>query len=99
MLSSNNWKEQFRKQEPKKQRFTIKKLTIGVASVLIGFTFMGMSVSANTTTGTSDVNNQTAESTQTNTGSRQANSDQATLKNVNSADNTESQNKNTTDNG
>ncbi|ROV61669.1 YSIRK-type signal peptide-containing protein, partial [Limosilactobacillus reuteri] len=47
MLSRNNWKEQVRQQEPKKQRFTIKKLTIGVASVLIGFTFMGMSASAN----------------------------------------------------
>lgn len=50
MLSRNNWKEQVRQQEPKKQRFTIKKLTIGVASVLIGFTFMGMSASANTQT-------------------------------------------------
>lgn len=47
MLSRNNWKEQVRQQEPKKQRFTIKKLTIGVASLLIGFTFMGMSASAN----------------------------------------------------
>lgn len=50
MLSRNNWKEQVRQQEPKKQRFTIKKLTIGVASVLLGFTFMGMSASANTQT-------------------------------------------------
>ena len=49
MLSKNNRKEQFRKQEPKKQRFAIKKLTVGVASVLIGFTFMGMNVSADTT--------------------------------------------------
>lgn len=49
MLSSNNQKEQIRKQELKKQRFTIKKLTVGVASVLIGFTFMGLSASANTT--------------------------------------------------
>ena len=56
MLSRNNWKEQVRQQEPKKQRFTIKKLTIGVASVLIGFTFMGMSASADdqTTPTTSD---------------------------------------------
>ena len=55
MLSRNNWKEQVRQQEPKKQRFTIKKLTIGVASVLIGFTFMGMSASANAqTTSTPD---------------------------------------------
>ena len=50
MLSRNNWKEQVRQQEPKKQRFTIKKLTIGVASVLIGFTFMGMSASADAQT-------------------------------------------------
>ncbi len=50
MLSRNNWKEQVRQQEPKKQRFTIKKLTIGIASVLIGFTFMGMSASADTQT-------------------------------------------------
>lgn len=46
MLSKNNRKEQFYKQEPKKQRFAIKKLTIGVASVLIGFTFMGASAYA-----------------------------------------------------
>ena len=50
MLSRNNWKEQVRQQEPEKQRFTIKKLTIGVASVLIGFTFMGMSASADAQT-------------------------------------------------
>ncbi|WP_418524783.1 YSIRK-type signal peptide-containing protein [Limosilactobacillus vaginalis] len=68
MLSRNNWKEQVRQQEPKKQRFTIKKLTIGVASVLIGFTFMGMSASANgqttPTTGTpaANANNTTASS-------------------------------------
>jgi LPXTG-motif cell wall-anchored protein len=50
MLSKNNWNEQFRKQEPKKQRFTIKKLTVGVASVLLGFTFMaGTTASANDT--------------------------------------------------
>ena len=55
MLSRNNWKEQVRQQEPKKQRFTIKKLTIGVASILIGFTFMGMSASAHAqTTSTTD---------------------------------------------
>ena len=59
MLSKNNWKEQVRQQEPKKQRFTIKKLTIGVASVLIGFTFMGMSASADNQTAATG-NNQTA---------------------------------------
>ena len=64
MLSRNNWKEQVRQQEPKKQRFTIKKLTIGVASVLIGFTFMGISASAD---------NQTAPTPDTQAG--QSNSD------------------------
>lgn len=52
MLSSNNRNEYLRKQEPKKQRFAIKKLTVGVASVLIGFTFMGMNVAAHADTTT-----------------------------------------------
>ncbi|WP_242363912.1 mucin-binding protein [Limosilactobacillus antri] len=46
MLSSNNKKEQIKKQQSKKQQFAIKKLTVGVASVLIGFTFMGLNASA-----------------------------------------------------
>lgn len=56
MLSRNNLKEQLRKQEPKKQRFAIRKLTVGVASVLVGFTLMGMSVSADTTNNTNSSN-------------------------------------------
>ena len=39
MLSKNNKKQQSQKMEPKHQRFTIKKFSIGVASVLIGTTF------------------------------------------------------------
>lgn len=51
MLSKNNSKERSLRNQPHKQRFTIRKLTIGVASVLIGFTFMGIStVKADTTT-------------------------------------------------
>lgn len=52
MLSKNNFKEQILKNQPRKQRFAIRKLTIGVASVLVGFTFMGMmsSVSADSVT-------------------------------------------------
>ncbi|GGI62170.1 Rib/alpha-like domain-containing protein [Limosilactobacillus caviae] len=65
MLSKNNRQEQFRKQEPKKQRFAIKKLTVGVASVLIGFTFMGMNASADTDT-TSANNTQPASESSTN---------------------------------
>ena len=71
MLSKNNWKEQIRQQEPKKQRFTIKKLTIGVASVLIGFTFMGMSASADNQTAATGNNpigtNQAGKETKTET--------------------------------
>ncbi|WP_457801522.1 mucin-binding protein [Limosilactobacillus reuteri] len=76
MLSRNNWKEQVRQQEPKKQRFTIKKLTIGVASVLIGFTFMGMSASADaqTTPGTPAVAN---ANTNTNASSTEGDSNNA----------------------
>ncbi|UXC66806.1 YSIRK-type signal peptide-containing protein [Limosilactobacillus oris] len=66
MLSRNNWKEQVRQQKPKKQRFTIKKLTIGVASVLIGFTFMGMSASADAQT-TSATGTQTGIASATDT--------------------------------
>ncbi|MEY8663123.1 MucBP domain-containing protein, partial [Ligilactobacillus faecis] len=57
MLSKNNnnlWNE---KMEPKKQRFAIKKFTVGVASVLIGTTFAfyagGNSVSADDSINTS----------------------------------------------
>ena len=39
MLSKNNKKQQSQKMEPKHQRFTIKKFSVGVASVLIGTTF------------------------------------------------------------
>uniref|UniRef100_UPI00272CE9D7 pectate lyase-like adhesive domain-containing protein n=1 Tax=Lactobacillus intestinalis TaxID=151781 RepID=UPI00272CE9D7 len=83
MLSKNNRKEQFRKQEPKKQRFAIKKLTVGVASVLIGFTFMGMNASADTTAeANSEAGSQPVAETQ-NSASNQANS-QATLTTPNS---------------
>lgn len=58
MLSSNNRNEYLRKQEPKKQRFAIKKLTVGVASVLIGFTFMGMNVAAHADTTDTGAENQ-----------------------------------------
>lgn len=47
-MSKNNFSELIRKQEPHQQRFTIKKLTVGVASVLLGFVFMGMAASADT---------------------------------------------------
>lgn len=46
MLSKNNVKEYIEKNAPTKQRFTIKKLTVGVASVLIGMTFAGTSVAS-----------------------------------------------------
>ncbi|MBB1079595.1 MucBP domain-containing protein, partial [Limosilactobacillus sp. STM2_1] len=48
MLSHKNLQEQIKKSEPNKQRFAIKKLTVGVASVLLGVTFAG-TASADTT--------------------------------------------------
>lgn len=42
MLSKNNFKERLRKTEPCKERFSIRKFSVGAASVLIGFFFMGM---------------------------------------------------------
>ena len=78
MLSKNNRKEQFRKQEPKKQRFAIKKLTVGVASVLIGFTFMGMNASADTHSNTA---NQEAIQTNINLGSKTLNNEQTNSSN------------------
>ena len=55
MLSRNNHQEQFKKYEPKKQRFTIKKLSVGVASVLLGISFAN-GVSADTTDAGTDAN-------------------------------------------
>ncbi|MGI1804029.1 Rib/alpha-like domain-containing protein, partial [Limosilactobacillus reuteri] len=82
MLSKNNRKEQFRKQEPKKQRFAIKKLTVGVASVLIGFTFMGMNASADATTDThSNTANQEAIQTTGDSGSKTLNNEQTNSSN------------------
>ncbi len=54
MLSHNNWEEQIKKYYPKKQRFTIKKLSVGVASVLLGVTFAAGTASADSTTANAD---------------------------------------------
>ena len=44
MLGKNNFKERLRKMEmqAKKDRFSIRKLAIGAASVLLGFSFLGI---------------------------------------------------------
>ena len=52
MVSKNNYSEKMRKIRPQKQRFSIRKFTVGAASVLIGLTFMGINnqeVQADTT--------------------------------------------------
>jgi hypothetical protein len=36
MLSKNNFNERLRKMEPKTERFSIRKFTVGAASVLVG---------------------------------------------------------------
>ncbi|OCX48823.1 hypothetical protein BFD03_04305 [Limosilactobacillus reuteri] len=91
MLSKNNRKEQFRKQEPKKQRFAIKKLTVGVASVLIGFTFMGMNASADTTAETnSGTGDQAVEEPSSKATNQNSQTSQVTLTNSASAENSSS---------
>lgn len=42
MLSKNNFQERVRKMEPKKDRFSIRKFTIGAVSVLIGSVFFAV---------------------------------------------------------
>ncbi|WP_297817868.1 BspA family leucine-rich repeat surface protein [uncultured Lactobacillus sp.] len=42
MLSKNNFNEKIRQMDEKKDHFSIRKLTIGAASVLIGMTFIGI---------------------------------------------------------
>ena len=91
MLSKNNRKEQFRKQEPKKQRFAIKKLTVGVASVLIGFTFMGMNASADTTAeANSGAGDQAVEEPSSEATNQNSQTSQVTLTNSASAENSSS---------
>ena len=41
MLSKRNYQERLRQMEQKTERFSIRKLTIGAASVLIGLSFLG----------------------------------------------------------
>lgn len=40
MLSKNNFKERIRKMDDKKSRFSIRKLSVGAVSVLLGFFLM-----------------------------------------------------------
>jgi LPXTG-motif cell wall-anchored protein len=42
MLSSNNQKEQQRQMTANPNRFSLRKLSVGVCSLVVGFTFMGM---------------------------------------------------------
>ena len=38
-MSKNNQNEYMKRMEPQRQRFALRKLTVGVASVLLGVTF------------------------------------------------------------
>lgn len=68
MLSRKNYKETIRKQTPTKLHYTIKKLTVGVTSVLIGLSFMGEleedSVHADTMTASSESTSVTSTTAQ-----------------------------------
>ncbi|MBB1063323.1 mucin-binding protein [Limosilactobacillus fastidiosus] len=85
MLSKNNLHELTRKQEPKKQRFAIKKLTVGVASVLVGFTFMGLNASVNADTVPSANNGEVTPQAEPNTDKSTADSTKQNETTLNSA--------------
>ena len=101
MLSKNNFNEKLRQMDNQKDHFAIRKLTIGVASVLIGITFMGFggqAVHAAEVTNTQPAVEQVSK--ETTTDSTQQNND--AQKDVATAQKTEvvtdSQAKNQTDN-
>ncbi|WEV40796.1 Rib/alpha-like domain-containing protein [Lactobacillus sp. ESL0681] len=66
MLGKNNFDEKLRKMtlQSKRDRFSIRKLTIGAASVLLGFTFMGVN-SHEVQAATSESDQTTAKTTTT----------------------------------
>lgn len=80
MLSSNNQKEQQHRSTDRRQRFALRKLTVGVASVLVGAALVGVTTTAeaattdvpvNTTatpatTDSKDTNNSVSNSTEQN---------------------------------
>lgn len=66
MFSKRNFHELNKRQQPIKQRFTLKKLTIGVASVLIGFAFLGINESAKADVASSLPSTDTVTSSSTN---------------------------------
>ena len=64
MLSSRNYKERLRQMEQKTEHFSIRKLTVGAASVLIGISFLGFNahtVSADTNNNGSQANENVAK--------------------------------------
>ncbi|MDF7639783.1 BspA family leucine-rich repeat surface protein [Lactobacillus sp. ESL0791] len=77
MLSKNNFTERLKKMEPqtKKERFSIRKLTIGAASVLISLGFLGAnSQVARAADGEQELNNniQSSKANEANSGSEGA---------------------------
>lgn len=58
MLSKNNYHERLRKMDDKQERFSIRKFSVGAASVLIGLTFMGLNVDTAKADTTPNENNQ-----------------------------------------
>ena len=74
MLGKNNYKERIRKMEmqAKQDHFSIRKLTIGAASVLLGFTFFGL----NSQTAKADTIDPAKEEISSETNKSQTESDQ-----------------------
>ena len=94
MLGKNNNKERIRKMEmqAKQDHFSIRKLTIGAASVLLGFTFFGLNnqtVKADTVDpANEEVNSQKNENETTKTEQTEGTAKTATTEKQSSQDNT-----------
>ncbi|QNQ81097.1 Rib/alpha-like domain-containing protein [Lactobacillus sp. PV034] len=57
MLSKRNYQERLRKMEQKTERFSIRKLSVGAASVLIGLSFLGFNAHSAQAATTENTNN------------------------------------------
>lgn len=98
MLSKNNNRELKRKMEEKQDRFTIKKLSVGVASVLLGSFIMGTQTvqtahASDNTTEDTTVNNAQSTTTEqvvslTNSTSQTSASNSQATSNAQAADST-----------
>lgn len=88
MLSKNNYQERLRKMDDKQERFSIRKFSVGAASVLVGTAVLTMQnvqtaradTTSNTTTKTTDLSSEAEEQNKQNAYDKTLNEAQPTTK-------------------